>query len=210
MALLAVLLFGIAGTLRYLEGWAYLSLYFLCSLAITIYLARNDPGLLQRRTRGGPAAEKESRQKVIQVVASVVFVSAIVVPALDRRFSWSRVPIALVVAGDLLAVLGFAIIFLVFRENSFTSGVIEVAGEQTVIDTGPYALVRHPMYAGVLVMIAGTPLALGSFWALLTLVPIAGTIIWRLLEEEKFLASHLPGYSAYLAKTPHRLIPRVW
>ena len=159
---------------------------------------------------GGPTAEKEPRQKIILVLANIGFASTIVVPALDHRHSWSRVPTPVVVLGDALVALGFTIVFLVFRENTFASAVIEVADEQAVVDRGPYALVRHPMYAGALLLLAGTPLALGSFWGLLSFVPLACTIVWRLLDEERFLSGHLPGYSAYLAKTRYRLIPRVW
>jgi len=207
---LALLTFGPAGTLDYVEGWAFLSVFFVSCLAITLYLAKKDPKLLQRRTRGGPTAEKEPRQKIILVLANIGFASTIVVPALDHRHSWSRVPTPVVVLGDALVALGFTIVFLVFRENTFASAVIEVADEQAVVDRGPYALVRHPMYAGALLLLAGTPLALGSFWGLLSFVPLACTIVWRLLDEERFLSGHLPGYSAYLAKTRYRLIPRVW
>jgi protein-S-isoprenylcysteine O-methyltransferase Ste14 len=106
--------------------------------------------------------------------------------------------------------IGFAIVFWVYRENTFTSATIEVAEEQRVVDTGHYARVRHPMYAGALVLLAGIPLALGSYWGFLTIAPMVGTIVWRLLDEEAFLAKHLPGYEAYRQKTRYRLIPRVW
>jgi protein-S-isoprenylcysteine O-methyltransferase Ste14 len=133
-----------------------------------------------------------------------------VVPALDHRFAWSRVPIHFVVAGDLLVAAGFVIVFLVFRENSFASAAIEVGAGQKVIETGPYGLVRHPMYAGALVLLAGIPLALGSFWGLLALVPFTGVIAWRLLDEEAFLSRELPGYEAYRGRVRHRLVPGVW
>jgi protein-S-isoprenylcysteine O-methyltransferase Ste14 len=132
------------------------------------------------------------------------------VPALDHRFSWSRVPLAVVVAGDVLVGVGFLIVFLVFRENSFASAVVEVSAAQKVIDTGPYARVRHPMYAGALVLLAGIPLALGSLFGLLVLVPFAAILVARLLDEERFLVRELPGYAAYRQKTRYRLIPYVW
>ncbi len=207
---IGLLVFAPAGTLRFVEGWVMLALFAGSSLAITVYLARKDPALLERRTQAGPVAEKEMSQKVIQGLAGVVFVSTIVVPALDHRFLWSRAPVYAVIAGDAFVALGFFMVFRVFKENTFTSSVIEVAAEQRVIETGPYARVRHPMYAGALVLIAGLPLALGSLVGLVTFVPFAAILVWRLLDEERYLVSHLPGYEAYRRRTRHRLIPHVW
>src|SRR6185312_16761011 len=126
-----------AGTLGFMEGWVFLAVFFAASLAVTIYLARKDPALLARRVQAGPIAEKERSQKVIQAIASLSFLSMVFVPALDHRFGWSHAPLPIVVAGDALVLLGFFVVFLVFRENTFTSSVIEVADEQRVIDTGP-------------------------------------------------------------------------
>jgi len=210
VVVMGLVLFAPAGTLRWVEGWVFLGLFFGSSLAITIYLARKDPALLQRRTQAGPLAEKERSQKIIQGVAGISFLSTLVLPALDHRFGWSHVPLPGVIAGDALVLLGFLIVFLVFRENTFTSSVIEVAAEQRVIDTGPYAVVRHPMYVGGLVLVAGIPLALGSLVGLATFPPFAAIIVWRLVQEERFLVQHLAGYPAYRQKTRHRLIPRVW
>ena len=208
--MLGLALFAPAGTLRFVEAWVFLALFLTASLAITLYLAKSDPALLARRIQAGPMAEKERAQKIIQGVASLAFIATIVVPALDHRFGWSRIPLPAVVAGDILIALGFLVVFLVFRQNTFTSSIIEVAAEQRVIDSGPYAVVRHPMYVGGLVLVAGIPLALGSFVGLVTFPPFAAVIIWRLLDEEKFLVRHLAGYEAYREKTPYRLIPRVW
>jgi protein-S-isoprenylcysteine O-methyltransferase Ste14 len=210
VVVLGLVLFGAAGTLRFVEGWVFLGLFTAASLAITLYLARMDPALLARRTRAGPIAEKERSQKIIQGLASISFLSTVLVPALDHRFGWSYAPLPVVVAGDVLVLLGFLVVFLVFRENTFTSSVIEVATEQRVIDSGPYAVVRHPMYAGALVLVAGIQMALGSLVGLVTLLPFAAVIVLRLLDEERFLAVHLPGYAAYREKTRHRLIPHVW
>jgi protein-S-isoprenylcysteine O-methyltransferase Ste14 len=210
VVVMGLMLFGAAGTVRFVEGWVLLALFSGASLAITIYLARKDPALLERRTQAGPVAEKQRSQKIIQGLASVSFLSVLVVPALDHRFGWSHAPLLLVVAGDLLVSLGFLIVFFVFKENTFTSSVIEVAAEQRVIDTGPYAVVRHPMYSGALVLLAGLPLALGSLVGLVTFVPFAAVIVWRLLDEERFLATRLPGYVSYREKTRYRLIPRIW
>jgi len=210
---MALLLFIAAGTWRYLEAWAFLLVFIGSSLAITIHLMRHDPGLLERRVRAGPVAERRPRQRLIQGLAEVAFLAVLAVPALDHRFSWSRwsrVPVPIVVAGDALVAVGFLIVFLVFRENSFASAVVEVGADQKVIDTGPYAHVRHPMYAGALVLLAGIPLALGSLWGLPVLVPFTVVITARLLDEEAFLSRQLPGYEAYRRKTRYRLVPFVW
>jgi protein-S-isoprenylcysteine O-methyltransferase Ste14 len=188
----------------------FLALFVTASLAITVYLAKKDPALLARRTEAGPVAERELSQKIIQGVASVAFLSTIVVPGLDHRSGWSRAPLPAVIFGDALVGLGFLIVFRVFRENTYTSSIIEVAADQRVINSGPYAVVRHPMYVGGLVLVAGIPLALGSFVGLVTYPCFAAVIVWRLLDEEKFRVGHLAGYAAYREKTPYRLIPRVW
>jgi protein-S-isoprenylcysteine O-methyltransferase Ste14 len=207
---MAALLFIPAGTLDYWQAWTFLGMYFTVSLAITLYLMKNDPKLLERRMRGGPAAEKEPTQKVIMAFASVGFIGLLIVPALDHRFGWTQMSPAVALMGDGLLALGWLAIFFVFKENSFTSATIELVPDQKVISTGPYALVRHPMYAGALVMLAGIPIALGSWWGLLVLVATMPALIWRLLDEEKFLARNLPGYVEYQEKVRYRLIPHVW
>jgi protein-S-isoprenylcysteine O-methyltransferase Ste14 len=210
LVVIGLLLFVPAGTVRFAGGWVFLALFFGSSLAITLYLAKKDPALLERRTQAGPVAEQRRSQKIIQGFASIVFAATIVVPALDHRFSWSHAPLPAVIAGDTLVAAGFLIVFLVFRQNTFTSSVIEVASGQRVIETGPYAMVRHPMYVGGLVLVAGIPLALGSLVGLLTFPPFAAIIVWRLLDEERFLVSHLDGYEAYRQRTRSRLIPHIW
>jgi protein-S-isoprenylcysteine O-methyltransferase Ste14 len=207
---LAVLMFLPAWTLHYWQAWVFLAVFSVCVLAITIYLVKNDPKLLERRVNAGPGAEKEKSQRIIQSFALIAFVAVIVFPAVDHRFGWSTMPAYVAVAGDILVALGLLFVFLVFRENTFTSGIIEVGSEQKVIMTGPYALVRHPMYVGGLVMLLGVPLALGSWWGLLTVIPITLVIVWRLLDEEKFLAKNLAGYSEYQNKVRCRLLPFVW
>ena len=113
-------------------------------------------------------------------------------------------------AGDALIVLGWLAIFFVFKENRFTSATIELAPDQKVVSTGPYALVRHPMYAGAIVMLLGTPIALGSWWGLLVILAIVPAFMWRLLDEEKFLARNLAGYVEYQRTVRYHLIPLVW
>ena len=207
---MGVLLFATAGTVRYWQGWVFLAVFFTASLLITLYLMKYDPALLQRRLAGGPTAEKGRTQKVVMLFASIGFVALLIVPALGYRLGWSQAPLAAVIAGNVLIAVGFYIVFLVFKENSFASARIEIAGDQRVISTGPYALVRHPQYAGAFLYLLGMPLALGSYWGLLVLVPMMAAVIWRLFDEEKLLASELPGYAEYRGKVRSRLIPAIF
>jgi protein-S-isoprenylcysteine O-methyltransferase Ste14 len=210
LLVLAALLFIPAWTLDYWQAWAFLAIYFTASLAITLYLMKKDPKLLERRMNGGPTAEKEPVQKMIMFLMSLGFIGLIALPAFDHRFAWSHMPPYVALAGDVLVVLGWLAIFFVFKENTFTSAIIELAPDQTVISTGPYALVRHPMYAGGLVMLLGVPIALGSWWGLLVIAAMTPALIWRLFDEEKFLARNLRGYGEYQKKVRYRLIPQVW
>ncbi|MBI4165178.1 MAG: isoprenylcysteine carboxylmethyltransferase family protein [Acidobacteria bacterium] len=207
---MAALLFLPAGTLDYWQAWAFLAVFGVSGLAITLYLMKKDPKLLQRRMHAGPTAEKELSQKIIQSIASVGFFAALVFPALDHRFMWSPVAPYVSVAGDVLVALGSLIVILVCRENTFASATIEIAPEQKVVSTGLYALVRHPMYMGALFWFIGMPLSLGSWWGLFVLLLIMPALIWRLLYEEKFLAKNLAGYVDYREKVKYRLVPFVW
>src|ERR1039457_3880261 len=197
VVVMGALLFISAWTLNYWQAWTFLTVYFASSLAITLYLMKKDPKLLQRRMSGGPTAEKEPAQRIIMFFASLGFIGLIIFPALDHRFAWSRMPPYAALAGEVLVALGFLAIFLVFKENTFSSATIEVAPDQSVTLTGPYALVRHPMYAGALVMLVVIPIALGSWWGLLVLLAMTPALIWRLFDEEKFLARKLAGYVEY-------------
>jgi len=210
LLVMGLTVFGAAGTIRWPHAWILLGTFFGSSLAITLHLMKNDPELLERRVQAGPAAEKRKSQKIVQLMASLAFLATIAVPGLDRRFGWSHEPLWLAGLGEALVAVGFLLVFIVFRTNRFSSAVIEVAAEQKVIDTGPYAWVRHPMYAGALVLLAGIPLSLGSYWGLLSLAPMAAAIVWRLLDEERFLSKELPGYEAYRRRTRFRLVPGVW
>jgi protein-S-isoprenylcysteine O-methyltransferase Ste14 len=199
-----------AGTIRYWQAWIFLCVYFGASVLVTIYAMRKDPKLLQRRMSGGPTAETEAAQKVIMSILSAAFIACLVVPALDVRFGWSRVPVYLVVTGDVLVVVFFYVASLALRENTFASSTIEVAADQRVISSGVYAFVRHPMYLGGLALFIGMPLALGSYWGLLAFFLALAALIWRLLDEERFLARNLNGYAEYCAKVRWRLIPGIF
>jgi protein-S-isoprenylcysteine O-methyltransferase Ste14 len=209
-AVMCALLFAAAGTARYWQAWGYVSIFLGASVLTTLYLMKKDPALLARRMRGGPMFEKEGTQRIIMVFTSLGFIALLVVPALDHRFGWSAVAVWAVVLGDVLVAIGFYLIFLVYRENSFTAATIEVAPGQKVIATGPYAVVRHPMYASGSLYVLGTPLALGSYWGFLAFAAMTPFLLWRLLDEERILTRDLPGYAEYRKRVRHRLVPMVW
>jgi protein-S-isoprenylcysteine O-methyltransferase Ste14 len=210
MLVLALALFLPAGSLRFWQAWVYLADFAGCTILITAYLMRNDRELLARRVRGGPTAETQKSQQIIQGLASLFFIALYIVPGLDYRFHWSHVAPLVSWVADAVVALGFYIVFLVFKENSYTSATIEVSGEQQVISSGPYAVVRHPMYAGAFLLLMATPLALGSWVSIPLPIPVILVIIVRLLDEEKFLSANLSGYEAYRQKVPYRLLPYVW
>ena len=205
-----LLVFIPAGTSRYWQAWVFLAAFFTPAGLIGVYLARNDPALERRRLSAGPMAEKTAAQKIIMIVISTGFVGLLAVPAFDHRFGWSHVPVSIVIAGDVLIIVGFAITFLAFRENSFAAATVEIADEHRLVSSGPYALVRHPQYAGAFLYLLGMPLALGSYWGLLVLVPTTAALIWRLFDEESLLAKQLPGYAEYRQRTRWRLIPAIF
>ena len=178
-------------------------------LPILFYLLTH-PALLWRRVRGGLLAEKEASQKIIVSLLVLGVLALLAVSELDHASGWSYVPVYVVLLGDLLVAAGLVLVLLVFRVNPFAAAAVTVETGQTVISSGPYALVRHPMYSGGLLLFLGIPVALGSWWGLVLFVPMLGLIIWRLLDEERYLSTHLPGYRDYCAKVTHRLIPSLW
>jgi protein-S-isoprenylcysteine O-methyltransferase Ste14 len=210
LATLWILIFLPAWSLTYWQGWVFLSTFGVSITAISLYFLKHDPRLIRGRLKAGPAAETQRSQKIIQVLSSAFFIALVLVPGFDHRHGWSAVPASLVALGDVGVVAGLFIVFLVFKANSYTSGVIEVQEKQTVISTGPYAVVRHPMYAGDFIMLLGVPLALGSWWDFVPVFLLIAVIVWRLVEEEAFLAEKLPGYTEYRSSVRYRLIPRVW
>ena len=148
--------------------------------------------------------------QLVLILVILLFLLPFITARLDHRFSWSKIPKGIVFLADIFVVLGLYIVFLVFRENTFTSATIEVKDEQKVISTGPYGLIRHPMYAGAFIMLLGIPLALGSWWAFIFVFLLFAAIVWRLLAEERFLSRNLPGYREYRQKVRYRLIPYIW
>jgi len=197
-------------SINYWQGWLYFSVFILSCLLITLYFIKKDLGLIQRRLKAGPTAETEKSQKIIQALSSIFFLGIFIVSGFDYRYVWSCVPGILSIIADICAGIGFLIVFFVFKENSYTSSIIEVGDEQKVISTGPYGKIRHPMYSGAFLMLLFTPFALGSIWGLIPVTGIIITIILRLLDEEKYLIKNLPGYEEYTKKVRFKLIPGVW
>jgi len=196
-----------AGTLNYWEVYVYFGILIIPMLFVFIYFLGKDPRFLERRSRG---AEKVKEQKLIQLINLPVFIAAFIIPGLDKRFGWSDIPVEVIIITDIVILLGYLIIFIVFRENSYASRIIEIDKEQKVISTGLYSIIRHPMYLGVLIMYLPTPLALGSYWGLIPMGLLPVALVFRILNEEKVLSEKLEGYKDYCRKTKYRLIPYIW
>ncbi len=207
--LIALAVFLSAGTLDYWQAWGYFAAGALSGIPLTLYTT-SDPILRKGRTKVGPWAEQRSIQKIIVLLVMVPTIAAFVVPGLDRRYGWSSVPAWLSITGDLLILLSMWMVYRVFKENSFGSATVEVVADQKVISTGPYAVVRHPMYSSAVVYFIGLALALGSYWGFIPGVLAVLGLVWRLFDEEKFLARNLPGYTEYCAKVRWHLIPGVF
>jgi protein-S-isoprenylcysteine O-methyltransferase Ste14 len=203
---IALALFLPAGTFDYWQAWVFLVVNGVSSVLLIGFISK-DPILLENRTKAGPIAEKRTVQKVIVLCAGIAAVASFVVPGLDRHFDWSDVPAWLSILGDVLVVLAMWMVYRVFKENSYGSATVEVTKDQRVISTGPYAIVRNPMYACAAVYFIGMSLALGSYWGLMASILTILGLVWRLFDEEKFLAENLPGYAEYCAKVRWHLIP---
>ena len=208
--LFVVLIFWPAGTFDYWQGWLFLGIFAASTVGFTVYLAIYDRPLLERRMKAGPQHEREWSQKIIVSLVLLAFFALIVLPGLDYRNAWSPVAPWVSILGDVVILLSFLFIFWVTRVNSFAASNIRVEKDQKVIDTGPYAHVRHPMYAGAIWLFVGMPLALGSWWSLGLIVPFMPVLLWRLLDEEKILQRDLPGYTEYMRRVRFRLVPFVW
>jgi len=202
-----LLLFLPAGSLKYWQAWLFMGVLFIPFIFVVLYLIMNDPELIERRLR---FKEKEAGEKLIIKLSQVIFFIGILVPGFDYRFGWSHVPVWLVILSDTVIFLGYMLVFLTFKENSYASRIVEVEKKQKLCMTGPYAVVRHPMYAGIIPMYVCVPIALGSYYALIFFVPVVGVIFYRIFDEEKILSRNLKGYKQYMNKVKYRLIPGVW
>ncbi|MDD1695490.1 MAG: isoprenylcysteine carboxylmethyltransferase family protein [Methanoregula sp.] len=207
LIVLGLMLFVPAGTFDYWEAWVYCAALLIPFLIVVTYLLRNDPELLARRLR---LNEKESSQKKIIGVSHFIFFVIFFIPGLDHRFGWSDVPAGVVLAANTIVILGYLYIFLVFRENTYASRIVQVEQNQKVISTGPYALVRHPMYLGISIMLLATPIALGSYWAFPAFMIFPLILVYRIINEEEVLMRELPGYRDYMQNVRYRLVPGIW
>jgi len=196
-----------AGKTDYWQAWLYLFVLFMAMMFVIIFLFNKDPELLERRMR---TKEKQTEQKLVVRIGLVCYLLIFLIPGLDQRFEWSGIPWPFVIVADVLVLIGYGFFVLVLRENSYASRIVEVESGQQVIATGPYAVVRHPMYAAIILMFTSTPIALGSWWAILPAVLLIVVLLARISNEEDILSRELDGYREYMQKTRHRLIPGVW
>jgi protein-S-isoprenylcysteine O-methyltransferase Ste14 len=210
LAIMALLVLVPAGTYRYGAAWAFLMTFALGMTLVAIDVAKHDPALFARRQNVGPAAEPLPEQKTIQALNAVVIAAVLIIAGFDRRYGWSNVPHALVITGDILVLTGFAIMAIVFRTNNYAISTVEVQPGQRVVDRGPYAIVRHPMYAGSALMFSGMPMALASWPALAGVFGMMVGLVARILSEERLLMQHLAGYPDYCRRVRWRLLPGVW
>lgn len=210
LVFLGVALFLPAGTFDFWQAWAFIAVFAATNIVFGVYLAINDPGALQRRLKGGPAAETRPAQRIIIAATVVAVIAVLVIAALDHRFGWSTVPLWVVVIGDVLVFAGVMLAQLVIVQNAYAAGTVTIEADQPLISTGLYGIVRHPMYVGMLVTMTGIPLALGSYWALLAVPAAVPVLMARILDEESALVDGLKGYDDYRRTVPYRLVPGVW
>jgi protein-S-isoprenylcysteine O-methyltransferase Ste14 len=210
IVLFGLLLFLPAWTFNYWQAWVFIAIFTIATTSPNIYLAVRRPDVHARRFRSGPAAESRPAQKIASLAYWASFAAIAVVSALDHRFGWSTVPTTVVVVGDLLVALGLGIAMFVVLQNSYASSTVRVEADQKVVSTGLYALVRHPMYLGLLTAMVGAPLALDSYWGLVVILPTLMVFVLRIRDEEQLLRAELSGYTDYAEKVRARLVPYVW
>jgi protein-S-isoprenylcysteine O-methyltransferase Ste14 len=206
----ALLLFVPAGTLDYWQGWVFIAVFVVATIVPSLYLAKTNPAALKRRMHGGPRNEVRTAQKFIITGAFLSLLGMVVVSVYDHRMGWSSVPTWVCVVGDVLVVLGLTFSMLVIVQNGYAAATVRVEDGQQLATNGLYKLVRHPMYAANAVLMAGIPLALGSYWGLVLLVPGILVLVFRIVDEEKLLTQDLGGYREYRQHVRYRLMPYVW
>ena len=210
LATFALILFLPAGTLDYWQAWVFATVFTAATIVPTIYLAKTNPAALQRRMRAGPRAETRTAQKIIATGALLGLFGMMAFSAFDHRMGWSTVPVWLCLLGDVLVAAGLGIAMLVVIQNGYAAATVTVETGQKVVSGGVYKFVRHPMYVGNVIMMLGIPLALGSYWGLLLLIPGMLVLVFRILDEEKMLTQELAGYREYAQRVRYRLVPNVW
>ncbi|WP_372508892.1 methyltransferase family protein [Mycolicibacter terrae] len=204
------LLFVPAGTLNYWQAWVFLVVFAVSTWIPSVYLMRTNPAALDRRLRAGPMAEARTLQRIVITALFICFPAMFVLSAMDHRFGWSPVPTAVCLLGDLLVAIGLGIAMLVIIQNGYAAANVTVESGQTLVSTGLYGLVRHPMYTGNVIMMVGTPLALGSYWGLIFLLPGVAALVLRIRDEERLLTEELSGYREYTQRIRYRLVPHLW
>jgi protein-S-isoprenylcysteine O-methyltransferase Ste14 len=210
LVVLGLILFVPAGTLHYWQAWVFIAVFTVATIVPSLYLGRTDPAALQRRMHGGPFAEARTVQKFIIIGAFLGLFAMMALSAYDHRVGWSPVPAAVCIIGDVLVVAGLTVGMLVVIQNSYAAATVRVEAGQKLASSGLYRLVRHPMYAANLILMVGIPLALGSYWGLLLLIPGSLVLVFRILDEEKMLTQELAGYREYAQRVRYRLMPCVW
>ncbi|MEZ0366322.1 isoprenylcysteine carboxylmethyltransferase family protein [Mycobacterium sp. pUA109] len=210
LAAFGLLLFLPAGTFHYWQAWVFLAMFALSTWIPSVYLMRTNPAALDRRLRAGPLAETRPVQRILITVVFVCFPAMFVLSALDHRFGWSPVPATVSLVGDVLVVIGLVSAMVVIVQNGYAAANVTVEAGQKVVSTGLYALVRHPMYTGNIILMVGVPLALGSYWGLVFVVPGLIVLVLRIRDEEALLGQELAGYREYTHKVHYRLVPYVW
>jgi protein-S-isoprenylcysteine O-methyltransferase Ste14 len=210
LVVLGLILFVPAGTLHYWQAWVFIAVFTVATIVPSLYLGRTDPAALQRRMHGGPLAEARTVQKFIIIGAFLGLFAMMALSAYDHRVGWSPVPAAVCIIGDVLVVAGLTVGMLVVIQNSYAAATVRVEAGQKLASSGLYRLVRHPMYAANLILMVGIPLALGSYWGLLLLIPGSLVLVFRILDEEKMLTQELAGYREYAQRVRYRLMPCVW
>ncbi len=213
LVVIGAILFGAAGTFAWPQAWIYLALTAALSFGGGFWLARHDPGLLAERLGSLIQRDQKGWDKLFMSLMLALWIGWLVLIALDaKRYHWSHVPLALQLAGFVLLCLGSYLVGLTFRENSYAAPVVKIQKERghRVVTTGPYAYVRHPMYAGALPILVGAPLLLGSWWGLAAASGIVLLIAVRAVLEERMLKTELDGYADYAARVRYRLVPHLW
>jgi protein-S-isoprenylcysteine O-methyltransferase Ste14 len=205
-----LILFLSVGTLNYWQAWVFIAVFMVTTIVPSIYLARTNPAALQRRMRAGPRAETRTAQKIIITGSFLGLVAMMAFSAFDHRMGWSSVAAWVSVIGDVLVAAGLGIAMLVVVQNGYAAATVTVETDQTLVSGGVYKFVRHPMYVGNVIMMVGLPLALGSYWGLLFIIPGVVVLVFRILDEEKLLTQELAGYREYTHQVRYRLVPYVW
>jgi len=203
----SLLVFVTAGSFKFWNGWLFIGALFIPMFFGLMYLLAKEPDLLTRRLK---TKEKEKTQKAYQILSIIMCLFIFIVPGLDFRFNWSEVPVSVVLLSTFLMMSGYLMFFIVMKQNTYASRVIEIQDEQKLIDTGLYSYIRHPMYLAGIILFGFTPLVLGSFYGMIPMIFIPILLVIRIKNEEKVLMNGLKGYREYMKKVKYRLLPFIW